>query len=459
MSTSILRIKPEDVDNREKRQRYTISIIGCGRIGVFQACLFAEAGFKVIGFDANRAITEYLGKGRSRFLKREIQPLLKKHVKNGYLRTTSDVKKAVAQSDVVVVTTSVKIDRKKKSNYSDMERVCKWVGSGLRRDSLVIVTGAAGLGTTEGLIREILENTSGFTVGVDFGLAYSPFQVLGKETWEEIAGCKRIVAAMDEKSLNAASMVLETATKNGVVRTNDVTTAEAATLFGATQNQINFALANEFALLCEKASIDYIEAQKLAETSEYGALATPALTYGNVHKELYILLEEAENSNVKLRVPAAAKETNEEILKHAIGLIRKALRGCGKTLKRARISLLGISQTPNTKDTPKISTRKLAKMLVAKGAKVSLCDPYMSSKELADFGYPFKKSLKRAVEGVDCIVALTSHSQFKRLNLRKLKVMTKMPAAIVDFEGVIEPGEVEREGLIYRGLGRGIWTK
>jgi nucleotide sugar dehydrogenase len=459
MPASILHLKPEDVDSMEKRHKYTISVIGCGRIGVLQACLLAEAGFKVIGFDADRAIANYLARGKARFLKREIQPLLKKHVKNGDLKITSDVETAVAQGDVVVVTTSVKIGEKKKTNYSDIERVCKWVGSSLRRDSLVIVTGVVGLGVTDGLIREILENTSGFKAGVDFGLACSPLRVLGKETLEEIASCKRIVAATDKNSLNAASTVLGTATKNGVIRTDDVRTAEAATLFVAAQREINFALANEFALFCEKAGIDYYKAQKLAEMSEYDALALPTLTYGSVHKEPYLLLEEAENSNVKLRIPTAAKETNEEIFKHAIGLIRKALRGCGKTLKRSRISLLGISQTPNTKDTPKISTKKLAKMLVAKGAKVSLYDPYLSSKELADFGYPFKKSLKRAVEGADCVVTLTSHSQFKHLNLRKLKVMTKMPAAIVDFEGVIEPEKVEREGFIYRGLGRGVWTK
>ena len=459
MPASILHLKPEDVDSIEKCQKYTISVIGCGRIGVLHACLFAEAGFKVIGFDANRAIANYLARGKAPFLKREIQPLLKKYVKNGALKITNDVRTAVAQSDVVVVTTSVKIDEKKKTNYSDVERVCKWVGLSLRRDSLLIVTGVVGLGVTDGLIREILENTSGFKVGVDFGLAYSHLRVLGKETLEEIAGCKRIVAAMDENSLNATSTVLETVAKNGVIRANDVRTAEAATLFGAAQHEINFALANEFALFCEKAGIDYLKVQKLAEMSECGALALPTLTYRNAHKEPYLLLEEAENSNVKLRIPTAAREINEEILKHAIGLIRKALRGCGKTLKRAKISLLGISQTPNMKDTPKISAKKLAKMLEAKGAKVSLYDPYSSSKELADFGYPFKKSLTGAVEGADCVVILTSHDQFKRLNLRKLKVMTKMPTAIVDFEGVIEPEKVEREGFTYRGLGRGVWTK
>jgi len=459
MSVLILHIKPEEIDSIEKRRRYVISVIGCGQIGVLQACLFAEAGFKVICIDVNRAIVNDLAKGKAPFLKREIEPVLKKYVKSGCLQATNDVKAAVAQSDIIVVTTPVKIDERKKVSYSSIENICKRVGSSLRRGSLVIVMSVVGPGTTDGLIREVLESTSGFKTGVDFGLAYSPIRVLDERTLEKLAGYKRIVAAADKNSLNAASTVLETVAKNGVIRTEDVKTAEVATLFEAVQHYANVALANEFALFCEKAGIDYLKAQKLSKTNVYGALALPALTCRNVHVEPYLLLEEAENLNVNLRIPTVARETNGEILKHAVSLIREALRSCGKTLRRAKISLLGVSQTPNMNDEPKDSTKRLAKMLDAKGAKISLYDPYLSSNELADLGYSPKKNLTEAVEGVDCIVILTGHNRFKRLNLKKLKIMAKMPAAIVDFEGVVDPKKVEMEGFVYRGLGRGVWKK
>ena len=183
------------------------------------------------------------------------------------------------------------------------------------------------------------------------------------------------------------------------------------------------------------------------------------LTCRNVHGEPSLLLEEAENLNVKLRIPTVAREINEEVLKHAVSLIREALRSCEKTLRRAKISLLGVSQTPNVKGTPKDSTKRLAKVLETKGARISLYDPYLRSNELADLGYPSKKTLTETMEGVDCMVILTGHNRFKRLNLKKLRIMAKMPAAIVDFEGVIDPEKVENEGFIYRGLGRGVWKK
>lgn len=459
MSTSILYIKPEDIDSVEKRRKYRVSIIGCGRNGVLHACLFAEAGFKIICVDADRALVNRLTRGKSPFLKSRVQPLLKKHVKNGCIKATNEVKAAVAQSDVILITTQAKIDRKKKVNYSDIEKVCKRVGSSLRRGSLVIVMSAVGPITAETLVRETLENTSGFKVGVDFGLAYSPVRVLDEQTLEKLVDCKRIVAATDKDSLNAASIVLRNITKEDVVRTDDVKTAEAAVLFEAVQHYTNVALANEFACFCEKAGIDYLKAKELAETSAHGILVSPTLTCGNIREEPYLLLEEAENLNMKLRIPSIAREINEEILKHAVSLIRETLRSCGKTLRRAKISLLGISQTPNMKDTPKVSAEKLAKILETKGAKVSLYDPYLSRKDLADLSHPLKKNLTEAMEGVDCIVILTGHDRFKRLNLKKLKIMAKMPAAIVDLEGVVDPEKVEMEGLIYRGLGRGVWTK
>ena len=459
MSTSILHIKPEEVDNAEKRRKYKVTIIDCGRNGVLHACLFVKAGFEVICIDANRAIVNNLARGKTPFLKHEIEPLLKKHVKNGRLKATNDVKAAVAQSDIIVIATQAKIDKKKKINYLDMEKVCKQVGSSLRRGSLVIIISVVGPSATEGLIGETLENTSGFEVGVDFGLAYSSVRVLDEKTLEKLAGCKRIVAATDKNSLNAASTILETITKNGIIKTNDVKTAEAARLFEAVQCYVNFALANDLAVFCEKAGMDYLKAKELAETSAYGTLVSPTLTYNNIREEPYLLLEEAENLNVKIRIPMIAREINEEFSKHAVSLIRGALRSCGKPLRRAKISLLGISQTPNTKDTPKVSAKKLAKILENKGAKVSLYDPYISSKELTDLNCPFKKNLTEAMEGVDCIIIFTGHDRFKRLNLKKLKIMARMPAAIVDFEGVIDPEKVEKEGLIYRGLGRGVWTK
>jgi nucleotide sugar dehydrogenase len=459
MPPTTLYIKPEEIDTTEKRGKYTVSVIGCGKLGILHACLFAEAGFKVKCVDADQTIVNSILRGRTPFLQREVELELKNYVRNGFLDATTEAKTAVSQSDIVVITVPVEIDEKKKANYSNLEYICRQVGLGLRQGSLVIVMSTVGIGVTQGLIKEILENTSGFKVEADFGLVYSPIQLLNGQTLENLANQERIVAAMDKNSLNAASAILGTFTKGCLKKTECIKTAEAVTLFEAVQQDANVALANELAQFCEKIGVDYLEAYKLAKISAHSMLSLPTLDNGKVQEEPHLLLEYSENLNFKLRVPAIAREINEEIVKHAVNLAKDALRNCGKTLRRARISLLGVLQTQSMKSSPTKMVEELAKMLEAKGAKVSFYDPYHSHNELTEMRYHLKKNLTEALEGVDCILILADHDQFRRLNLKKLKAMMKMPAAIVDLEGIVEPNKVEKEGFIYRGLGRGIWTK
>jgi UDP-N-acetyl-D-mannosaminuronate dehydrogenase len=267
------------------------------------------------------------------------------------------------------------------------------------------------------------------------------------------------VTATDRNSLDIASTILQAVTKKTVIRTSNVKTAEVAALFEALKQDVETALANELAVFCEKIGVDYVEAQDLAKNEGDSGSSTPVFLDATTREEPYLFLEEAENSNIKLRIPPVAREVNEETVKHAVNLARDALRSCGKTLTRTNISLLGASETPNDKGPLKKIAIGIAEALEAKGARVRLYDPYFSENAFADMKIHFKRTLTETLERADCIVILTGHDQFRRLNLARLKLIAKMPAAIVDLEGVADPGKVEKEGFIYRGLGRGVWTK
>lgn len=458
MQSLALDIKKEEIDTPEKRGKYTVSVIGCGQNGILHACCFAEVGFKVICVDSDQTIVNDLLRGKTPFLKREIEFKLKNYVKKGLLNATTDIKAAVSQSDFIIIAIPVEIDEEKRVDYSKIRNECKKVGLSLRRGVLVIVASVTGFDTTEGVIKDVLENVSGFKVGVDFGLAYSPLQVLNGQTPEILANQKRIVAASDKRSLNVASTVMKTIAENVVEKLGSIKIAEAAVLFEAVQHDVNVALASEFALFCERAGMDYLEVYELAKAYGSATPSMPMFAAGKEHVEPYLFFENIENLELKLRMPTIAREINEEITRHAVNLTKDALKSCGKTLRRARISLLGITQTPNMKSPKKEAVKELVKTLEARGAKVNIYDPYLSS-EQTEMQHYLKKNLTEALEGTDCILLITGHDQFKRLNLKKMKITMRMPAAIVDLEGIVEPGKVEKEGFIYRGLGRGIWTK
>jgi len=446
-------------ENSEQSEKSTVGIVGCDRNGILHACLFAEAGFKVICTDNDRALVERVSKGKIPFLKHEVEPILRKNLRNGRLTTANNLEEAAAQSNIIIVTTPTVVNENGVVDYSNIEKTLKRIGLSLHRDKIIIIASIVGVGVTENILKEVLESVSGLKVGVDFYFAYSPVPFSKEQTLESLACCKRLVAAQDVNSLEKASNVISAITREPLIKTLNIKVAEAAVLFEAIYRNASFALANEFAFFCEKTGIDYLAVRNLL-TSNTNILVQPTLNCWNSHEAPFMILEEAENRGVKLRVSWAALKSNGEALKHGINLVHEALKGCGKTLRRAKIALLGVSQTQNMADIPKSSFRKFVKMLESKGARLSPYDPYLLRKTSADAEITFlTKSLTEAVEGADCIVIFTGHDQFKRLNLRKLKLLAKMPAAIVDFEGILDPEKVEAEGFIYRGLGRGVWKK
>jgi len=449
-------IKLEDIENPAERGKYVVCIIGCGRLGLIHACLFAEAGFNVICVDSNQAITDALSKGKVFHLKSMVEPIIRKHLQEGKLRVLNDLKAAASQSEILVIAVPVDINEKGEVNYSSLGRVLKHVGLGIRKGTLVVVVNTLTLGAMEKVVKEILESVSGFKADLDFFLAYSPVIFPENQTLETLANYKRVVAASGELSLKAASTILKTIGKAEIIETNDLKAAEALALFETAKDFIISAFAKEFAILCEQMGVDYFTVQSLARMREENQPLNPSHIYQDGCAVLDFLLNEAESLNLKLKVSTAAVEANSETLKYAVRLVKEALKSCGKTLRRAKISIIGVSQTPNASDIPKSFVKKLMEALEAKGANINIYDPYLSSKMLADLK-PFnvKKGLAEALEGADCIIISAGHEQFRRLDLSKLKLMVKMPAAIVDLEGLLEPKRAEAEGFKYRGFGRG----
>jgi len=444
----VLHLKPEEIDTKEKRGKYTVSVIGCKQKGILYAIAFAEVGFKVICTDTDQSLVKHLAKGKTLFHDREIEGKLKSFLRRRQLTVTSELRNAISQSDIIVMTFTAKIDDKKHSDFLEVESICKQAGAAISRGALFIYGGTAGLGITEGLIKETLENTSGLRVGEDFGLVYNPIHFSSSKPLTSIANQELKVAGIDRISLESAANVMGTMTRSDVKQMLGVKTAEAALLFTIAQKDANLALANELAVFCENAGIDYFETLKFIEANEPHFKPTVEAQQDNGNKA-YLLLESAENLNAKLRLPALARKINEDTIRHAVNLTQDALRNCGKSLRRARVAVLGAAE-------PKTTTMIFVNMLERKGAKVNLYDPLLPKNEIAKMARMFKRNLKDAVEGTDCIVIMAKKNRFRRLNPKKLRALMKMPAAIVDLTGIIDAQKLENKGFTYSRPGRGM---
>ncbi len=432
---TILNVKPEEIDSAEKRSKFQVSVIGCGQKGMLFAVAFANAGFKVICCDADASVIKKLAKGKTPFLQ-TADGNLKSLITNGQLSASNELKKSVSKSDITIITVPPRLDDKRKIDYSKALNTCKQVGSALHAGALVVYGDIVGFGFTEGAAKEILENTSGLKAGVDFGLAYVPI-------YHAVPNGQLNVAGVGKASLDTAINIVKMVNSN-VRQVSGVKTAELATLFRVAKQDADTALANELAVFCESANIDYFEVLKLLDLE--GKSFWPTTVEEKNKDYAYLLLESADSINAKLRLPALSRQINEDMVKHAVSLTQDALRSCGKTLRRARVAVLGTIS-------PSTATGAFVKMLELKGAKVNLYDP--ASKRETLEATVVKSSLNEAVEGTDCVVILTGEEQFTSLNLKKLKPLTRAPSIIVDLAGAYEPQKAEAEGFIYRGLGRG----
>ncbi len=450
---TITNIDEKEIESFSNRRNYTISIIEGGNTGVLQACLFADAGFTVISVSANPHTSELLRRGRTRSFGKNYKSLTL-HLKDGSIRASSDAREASSKSDVIVVAVQPPLDKRKKPDYSQLERVCKEVGMGLKEGSLVLFASPTGPGIVENSLRRILEQASGLVAGKDFGLASSPFKAASANGRNGAHKLLRVLGAIDTVSLRTARLVLSAIADSYVVAVSSIKSAEAAYLFQSASIETNLALANEQALLCEKLGVDFLELQKALNEKRF-FLPVPGIRKYSDRRELRILLEEADNANASLRLTAIAGRINDEIANHVLRLIRDALHACGKTVRRAKVSIMGISQRPDAREAPGWTTKRLISLLKKRVRTLEIYDPHFSKKEMTDLGL-VAKNLSKVIEGTDCLVFLAAHSRFSHLNLRRIKLLSKKSPSIVDVVHVIDSSKARELGFEYRGLGRGI---
>lgn len=452
---------PEDLKKQLTRGNITVSVIGLGWMGLPTACLLAEAGARVIGVDINPNIVDRLSQGNSHLDEPGLERLVKRHMRAGKFKATTKIEEACSESDAVIIVVPTLIDQSKRPDYSAVESVCKEISKGVRKGSLVIFTGTCGPGVTERIVRNVLEKHSGLRAGEDFGVGYSPIRAMGGRALMDLQSYNRIVAGIDKRSLESTCTIISSITKGELIKVRDIKTAEATKLFETIYRDVNIGLANEFATFCEDSGIDYMETMTAANSQPYSHLHIPGVGVGGHCLPVYpyMLLEEAKSQGIKLRIVKTSRLTNEDMPRHVAGLAANGLRSVGKTLRRAKITVLGISYRPNVKETRYSPSLELISLLKRRGARVTVYDPKFSCEEIGNLGYHAEPTSKKAVEKADCVIVAVAHDEFKRLDARELTALMGRSPVIVDCAHLMDSAQVEKSRAVYRGVGRGVWTR
>ncbi|WP_455367650.1 nucleotide sugar dehydrogenase [[Eubacterium] cellulosolvens] len=457
----LMTLSEDGIRKRFEKGEVTITVAGLGWMGLSIACLYADSGVHVLGVDKNLLIVERINKSENPLPEVGLSTLIKKNVKEGRLIATPDLEDATSQSDAILIAVPTSIDDNQRADYSALQNVAKKIGLKLIENTCVVIESTCAPGITENLVKPILEKFSGLQAENSFGLAYSPIRAMIGKTLSDIKEYPKIVGAIGPKSLRTASVIIEAVSKGGIVKVPDVKSAEAAKIFETVYRDVNIALANEFATFCEKAGIDYFEAAKAANTQPYSHLHSPSIGVGGHCLPLYphLLLTESRSLGIKMNLIHEARRLNEDMPRHTLKLVADSLRKCNRSVARAKITVLGIAFRGNVKETRYSPAKELIRRLNRRGARITVYDPLFTVREIEAMGYKTQPSLKMALSGSHCAVITAAHDEFKNLSIKSFAAAMASPAAIVDGVGIVDPMEAEKNGLIYRGIGRGVWTR
>jgi nucleotide sugar dehydrogenase len=456
-----LSLEPGEIAVRIRDGALSIGVVGLGWMGLPTACLYAEAGARVIGADMNPKVVERVGKGDPPIDEAGLPAMLKKAIRSGKFSATTNTEEAAANADILFIVVPTMIDRQKRADYSAVEDACVSIGKSLKTGSLVIFQSTCGPGVTERVVKATLEKYSGLLAGQGFGLAYSPIRAMGGRALQDIQTYNKVVGATDMRSLEAACAAISVVVKGELIRVRDIRTAELSKLFETIYRDVNIALANEFALLCEEIGVDYLETAKAANSQPYSHLHSTAAGVGGhcVPVYPYLLLTEAYTLDAKLRLLLDARKINDLMPRHVVKLASDGMRVCGRSLKRAKVAVLGVSYRPNVKETRFSPSLDVIGLLKKRGARVTAFDPLFTASEMESLGLVSEPTLRKAVEKADCVILAVAHEEFKKMDTIELAAHMSKKGLIMDCTGIMDASGIEKTGLVYRGVGRGLWTR
>jgi UDP-N-acetyl-D-glucosamine dehydrogenase len=381
-----------------------IGIVGAGYVGLPLACVFAEAGHRVVLVESNPEKIEMVKRGES-YIRDVPTDDLRRLVEAESIGVTSDYD-ALKETEAILLALQTPLSAQREPDLSIVLGAVEDLAGRLQKGQLVVLESTTYPGTTRERLLPLLER-HGLRVGEDFHLAFSPERVdPGREDWTtkntpKIVG--GITPECTERAVELYSRALETV--------HAVSSPEAAELTKLLENifrSVNIALVNELAQLCDRMSIDVWEVIGAAATKPFGFMSFqpgPGLGGHCMPIDPFYLTWKAREYDFYTEFIELAGKVNENMPWWCLGKIARALNAQERALKGSRVLLLGVAYKSDIGDTRESPALKLIELLRAEGAEVSYHDVFVP--ELPEHGL---ESVPLDLKKTDCAVIVTAHS-------------------------------------------------
>lgn len=374
-----------------------------GYIGLPTALLFANNGVEVVGVDINERVINTLKDCKMPFEETGFQELLDGACeKKSFTPSTT-----VEDADAFLVAVPTPFDTE--FRMADLKYVisaCETIVPYLKPGNLVIIESTIPPKTCEKRVRMVLER-SGLKASKDFYISHCPERAIPGNTLHEMVNNDRVIGGLCDKATELTRDLYSSFVKGNLYLTNS-TTAEMIKLMENTYRDVNIALANELGMLAEDYGINIWEAIDIANKHPRVNIHKPGPGVGGhcIAIDPWFLTENANNSSLI----TLARNINDSMPIHVLKKVKEKVNG----IENPVITVFGVAYKGDIADTRATPALKFIKLAEKEGFTVKIYDPFVK-----EFEYPIL-SLDEAVEGSDCIVVLTDHSEFRKINLKKL---------------------------------------
>ena len=421
----------------------SLSLVGLGYVGMPIAVAFAKK-IKVIGYDLNAKKIELYKSG--------IDPTNEvgnEVIKSTQVRFTADeTELRNAKFHIVAVPTPVYDDHT--PDLTPVEGASRILGRNLTKGSIVVYESTVYPGVTEDVCIPILEKESGLKCGIDFKVGYSPERINPGDKIHRLETIVKIVSGMDTESLDTIAKVYEIVVEAGVHRASCIKVAEAAKVIENSQRDINIAFMNELSIIFNKMGIDTKSVLEAAGTKWNFLKFYPGLVGGHcIGVDPYYLTYKAEQLGYHSQIILSGRRINDDMGKYVAENCVKSLIKSEKSVKNAKVALLGFTFKENCPDTRNSKIYDIVKELREYGIEPLIADPIADASEAKQlYGVEFVDI--STVKNMDAVILAVAHDEFSKFTMPELdKLFGKGQKVLLDIKGLLDRTEYENAGYCY----------